>query len=172
MKKKIIILLLLVLSLLITGCTIKEGKKADSNSKIEEVEVNGDSLLINGYDLSLTEKGSFKELNFKYPKNTNFNSLGTYTILDYVKEESSNSLFKIGFSHYSYKSIDEVMDSDLVKFIGNKNYNGIDWNYYEVEGKNHNYAMKKDNDVYVIDFIYDEDLQQFEEEFMKNVKVG
>ena len=172
MKKRYLLFLLLFTVIMITGCVFTENKKKENSSSSETVEEKEDSLKIDGYDLSLTEKGSFKELSYMFPEGTVVNSLGTYTILAYSERESSNTLFKIGFSHYSNKSIDEVMNSDKLKLLDTKTYNGITWNHYEVEGKYHNYAMKNGSDVYAIDFIYDKNLQEFEEEFMKHVKVS
>lgn len=168
MKKKYIILILLVVVFL-CACDAKTNKKGDTKEDVTTKEDT--SLKVGEYDLSLTESGSFQEVHYQYPSDTAVNSLGTYTILVYTKKDDS-VLFKVAFSKYENKTITEAMNSDKLKQLGIKHYGNLDWLQHEVEGKYHNYAIEKNGNTYVIDFIYDEDLGDFEEEFMKNVTLS
>ena len=95
--KKILLSLFVLLSVFtLVGCTVKkENKKNDK--KPEEVEEKGDIKVGDEY-VSLTEKGSFEKLQFKYPKRTVVSSLGTYTILVYPKKGSDGNLFRVPIS--------------------------------------------------------------------------
>lgn len=172
MKKKLFVVCLLILSVfIISGC--KNIKNDNNNSsKGLDNDKKSDALIIDGYDLSLTEDSSFYDIKFKYPKGVDYNSLGTYTILAYSRKDGPQTLFKIGITKFDNKTVDEGMVSDKLMKIGTKSYNDISWTVYEVEGKDHTYAMESNKDLYTINFIYDPGLEQFEEEFMKNVKIG
>ena len=160
MKRKFFVILVLFI-VIVTGCDINNSKTV--NIKDKEINDVGD------YDLSLNKDGAFKELSFKYPNDCIVNSLDTYTMLTFNKKESDVLLFRIAFSYYENKNIVEVMNSNKVEQKDIKSYNGNNWVMYEVEGHYHNYAIEKNNNTYVIDFIYDDDLGVFEENFMKNV---
>ena len=161
MKKKLL-LIIIVLLLFCSGCVLKN--KTNTSKNTLEKEINS-----NGYNLSLTKFGNFEKLSYKYPDGVIVNSLGTYTILVYNKEDDT-PLFKVGITKFDHTDVDEAMNSSSAVKNGTKNYNNIDWIMYDVDGKNHSYAYKYGYDTYSINFIYDEDLGNFEESFMKNVK--
>ena len=168
MKKKIFICLFILIILLSTGC-IKKKESTKKNNDIEQ-KVKDNQLIINGYDLTLSEPGTFDKLSFKYPDKTTINSLTTSMTLVYYKKASDQTLFRIGFGKMYGTNIEDVMKG-FIK-TGEKNYNGVTWSIYTRDGYN-SYAMNYGYDIYAIGFIYnDSSLSQFEEEFMKTVTIS
>ena len=167
MKKKIIICLFVIITLLSIGCVKKKGETKKNNTSNTSQKIKENQLIINGYDLTLSEPGSFEKLSFKYPNNTTVSSLITTMTLIHNKKGSDQPLFKVGMFTMYGTSLDKAMEG-FTK-TGEKTYNGVTWSIYSKDG-NYSYAMNSEYDVYVIGFIYDDDaLQQFEEEFMKTV---
>ena len=172
MKKKLVLIFIFVLSLfLITGCTKNQPENKETNTKEEQKEEK--STVKVGeyeYDLSLTENTSFQSMKMKIPEGTVVNSLGTYTIYAYPKKGEDTTLFKIGITSFSNKTVEQAMGgSSNATLMGTKTINGIDWIQYEVDGKNHTYAYEYNKDAYTISFMYDDNLGTFEEDFMNTI---
>ena len=173
MKKKIVIVILILISCFImTGCKSEQTSNNKQNNQSQEQKEKEIKVKVGEYeyDLSLTENSSFEKMKYKYPHATSVNSLGTYTLYTYPKTGEENRLFTIGITNFTSKTVEKAMAGapDTV-LMGTKTINGIDWQQYEVEGKNHTYAYEFDHDTYTISFLYDDDLGNFEEEFMKTV---
>ena len=166
MKKKYLFIIIVCIFIL-SGCSLTKKEQESGVIKVKEI-----SNSIGDYDLSLNREGSFKEINFKYPNDASINSVGTYTIVTLNKKESDDTLFKIAFSYYENKNMVDAMKSDKLEQKDIKTYNGNRWVMYLVEGRYHTYAIEKNNSTYAIDFIYDDDLGSFEEDFMKSVTLG
>ena len=160
MKKKLLLIIILLL-LFCSGCVLKN--KTNTSKSTLEKEINS-----NGYNLSLNESGNFEKLSYKYPHDVTISSLGTYTMLIYNKDDGSQ-LFKIGIAKFDNMSVDDAMQGASATKVATKNYNGIDWVQFD-SGGNNSYVYQYNNDTYNISFLYDEDLSDFEESFMKNVK--
>lgn len=132
---------------------------------------NEDKMIVDGFDLTLTEKSSLKDLNFKYPYGGVINSFGTSTLITYVKDKASDQLlFKILLGNMYGTDIDKAMGTKEFTKIGTQTINGLEWFIYEDSGKNKSYAIKYgDYDIYVIGFVSYGNTGNLEQEFMKNV---
>lgn len=165
MKK---IVLIFLITLLISGCVNKP-----INNKTNENVINNnqdDKLIIDNYDLTLNENGSFDIISFKYPHAASISSLITRETITYYKKASLEPLFNILLGKMEHTSIEEAMKG-FTK-VGTKTINGIEWQLYVSGNNQNNYVIKKDYDVFVIGFIYNTDLSKFEEEFMNTVKIN
>ena len=159
MKKKLLIVCLIILVFSV-GCVNKKTNNNSSNSSSNDITEKG-------YNLDLTDTSSFKKLSYKYPHDVTISSLGTYTMLIYNKDDGSQ-LFKIGITKFDNMSVDDAMQGASATKVATKNYNGIDWVQFD-SGGNNSYVYQYNNDTYNISFLYDEDLSDFEDNFMKNV---
>ena len=160
--KKTLFLILIIL-LLITGCNnqpINNGNKGNINEN--------DKLIINDYDLTLNENGTFDTISFKYPHMASISSLITSEMIVYYKKASLEPLIRVLMGKMEHVSIEDAMKGLTKKET--KTINGIDWEVYLDKDNHNNYAYKKDYDVFVIGFMYEDDYSKFEEEFMKTVR--
>ena len=161
MKKKILLILLTLL--IITGCTNKGPINNGNGGNINE----NDKLIINDYDLTLNENGTFDIISFKYPHMASISSLITSEMIVYYKKASLEPLIRVLMGKMEHVSMEDAMKGLTKKET--KTINGIDWEVYIDKDNHNNYAYKKDYDVFVIGFIYEDDYSKFEEEFMKTV---
>lgn len=161
MKKRIIIVLFLIISLFtITAC--KDKNKENIPEKIEE-----DRLIINDYDLTLNKDEEFENLKYKIPDGTSTNNYGNYIILDYNNPNNEEEvLFNITITKYGYVNVDDIVKEIKEK----KKINGLEWIVSNIDGHN-TYAIQDGHNTYTVSFIFDENLNGFEEEFMKNIKI-
>ena len=161
MKRKIICCLVLLLSLcILTSCdkNIKEDKTTPTKAE--------DKLIIDDIDLTLTETGSFEELSFMYPKDTQYSSLGTYTMLIYNKD--GNELFRIGISKFNGKVEDQ--QTGAFNYIGSSKINNNLWEVFSDTEGNTLYGIDYNDSNFLVSFIYEkQSLKKFENEFMKKV---
>ena len=115
MKKSIAIVLILIVTLFsLCGCMTKNKNNNENNSKNSISETKNDNkMIVDGFDLTLTEKSSIKDLNFKYPDSGIINSFGTSTLITYVKDKATDQLlFKI--------LIGNMYGTDVEKVVGGK----------------------------------------------------
>ena len=162
MKKKLF--LILIILLLITGCNnqpINNGNKGNVNEN--------DKLIINDYDLTLNENGTFDIISFKYPHMASISSLITSEMIVYYKKASLEPLIRVLMGKMEHVSIKDAMKGFTKKET--KTINGIDWEVY-TKDNNNSYVIKVDYDVFVISVVYEDDYNKFEEEFMKTVRLN
>ena len=170
MKKFLLSLVLLIALFSVVGCSVK--KKENNNNGNKEPEEVKETVKVGTFSLSLTEKGSFYEMSYLYPEGTVVNSLGTYTILVYVKDKSTDAvLFRVPISKFENKTIDAAVGNGFTK-VEDKEMNGITWSIYKDSNDKHSYATMYNNTVYCVGFMSDEDMTSFENAFMNTVKFG
>jgi hypothetical protein len=162
MKKLLISLLVLLSVFTLVGCSVK--KKSNVKPKDpEEAETEG-NIKVGDEKVSLTEKGSFELLHFMYPKRTVVSSLGTYTILVFPKKDSDSTLFRVPISKFYNQKVEDGLQG-FTK-TGEKTYNGVTWTIFSDDKGQHSYATLYDRDLYVVGFVGDIDLKEYEEAFM------
>ena len=166
--KKILLSLFIVLSLfMLTGCSKKEEVK----DKKETNESTEGKLIINGYDLTLDDDGSFSKIKFKYPHDAIISNPITSLLLEYKKKDSDDSLFRVLMGDMYGTNIESSMDGFTKE--GTKTINGIEWSVYKDSTGRTSYGFNIDYSNIVIGFIYDDsELSKFEEEFMNNVTLN
>ena len=168
MKKVLLSFFIFLFVIGLTGCTAKKNDN-NGNKKIEEVKETGVKANVGTFTLELTEKGSFDEMHYLYPEGTVVNSLGTYTILVYVKDKKTDEvLFRVPISKYENKTIDNAMGNGFTK-VEDKTINDIKWSVYKDNDNKHSYATSFNNTVYVVGFMSQEDMSNFETAFMGTV---
>lgn len=171
MKKKVLLVLLVIVGVFtITGCSNKE-KEINNNEENNITESTEGKLIINGYDLTLTENSSFSKISFKYPNGGEISNPLTSLVINYPKKASDESLFRIVMGDMYGTNIENSMDG-FTK-VGTKTINGIEWTIYNDQNGRNNYGVNIDYSNIVIAFIYeDSSLSKFEEEFMNNVTLN
>ena len=171
MKKKILISLVLVIGfLMVNGCG--NVRKEPNNNKEQNINTNTeDRLIISGYDLTLTEEGSFSKIKFKYPNGGIIsNPITSYMIL-YPKKDSTEYLFRVIIGDMYGTDIDSSMQGFTKE--GTKTINDIEWTIYTDSTGKKSYGVNIDYSNIVIGFIYDDpNLSKFEEEFMNSVTLN
>ena len=167
MKKIIVILTIFILFL--GGCGNKNNN-TNNESGNNEQENTADKLIIDGYDLSLTEESTFNEMSYKYPSRTTVTySIGTAEILNYPKMGSDESLFRIALGKM-YNSVEEAMKGDTFTKVGTKRIGNYDWEIYNDKDNNHSYAYYYNHETYVISFVSTINIDEFESELLKTVE--
>ena len=166
MKKRLLLSLLLILSLVtLTGCDLLKNK--DNTTKTTTKAQEKGNIKVGDYYVSLTEQSTFDDATFKFPKNTIVSSVGSYTILYYMKTGTDKELFRIGINKF-LGSITQVMGENFIR-QGVKSFNGLTWEVYSDTAGNITYAHYHKDYSYVFGFISQEDMSEFQEEFIKNV---
>jgi hypothetical protein len=176
MKKFLSILLVFLLVVSFAGCTKNnKGEKKKEEKQEEEKQKQKGDLVINGYDLSLTENGSFDKLSFKYPTSGRVvTSIGTAEVIGVEAKDGSDTFYlRIIFGSMYGTKVENGMPEDTFTLVETKEINGINWYHYnDKEGRNH-YALNYDYTNYVIGFDYtDSALDKFVDEFIKTVTIN
>ena len=89
--------------------------------------------------------------------------------------ENRNSIYSLNKEHINKEKYSVNINDKISNIIDYKNYYlNINFNkiVYIDKDNHNNYAYKKDYDVFVIGFIYEDDYSKFEEEFMKTVRLN
>jgi hypothetical protein len=175
MKKfKYLFAFLLVLTLLI-GCTKKEEKKEDKKDPEPAPVVDETLVKINNLEFHLTKESSFDDIKFITAEEFKEARMDTYVQYNYLQENSKNLLFYRIF-HYK-NSTREAARDDLGIEAGltfedgkndNLNYGLIDLK--RTDGTAHFYFINKDSDVYVVNFMSQYDIKDFENKVIKSLK--
>ena len=164
MKKRLLLSILIVISLVtLTGCDLKKEETKTTTNKASEKG----NIKVGDYYLSLTEKTTFDDAEFMFPKNTIVSSVGSYTILYYMKTGTDQELFRIGINKF-LGPITQVMGENFIR-QGAKSFNGLTWEVYSDTAGNITYAHYHKDYSYVFGFISQEDMSEFQEEFIKKV---
>ncbi len=153
MKKKIIIIASVVIILLTIIVAITSHKN---------------KLVIDGYNLTLKEKSTFEDLEFKYPKQATIKNISSYITLTYLND-NQDKLFEIGISNY-FDPIESSMSS-VLKPDGELKNKDLVWKRYIDDKGNHSYTITYNKKNYLISFIYtNKNLDKFEEKFIKSIR--
>ena len=174
MKKKIIVLSVLVMSLLIiTGCEKKEEIKEEN--KI----VDPTLFIIKDKEFHLDTDKEFEGLKYMTSKDfkeiNNVTPASTYIQYNYQPEGSSNYFyFRILF--YKKKNIEYAKND----YLGNEDdfeykdvsINNIDYKMIDEErtdGTIHHYFITKNGNTFIIDFISQNDIADFENKVLNTI---
>ena len=176
--KKIIISILLVISLFtITGC----GKKKEENNKKETKIVDKTLFKIKDKEFHLDTDKEFEGLKYKTSKDfkeiNNYTPSSTYIQYNYQPENSSNYFY---FRILYYK--DNGIDFAKNDYIGNEKQfeyedgkiNNIEYKMIDekrTDGTIHHYFITKDNNTYIIDFISQNDIKDFEKKVLDSIEI-
>ena len=167
--KKILSLLIIALVLIVTGCG-DTGNNNTSNGKANEstdVEVKVDDLIV-----KLNFTGSFNALTFKYPSEAQTMNVGTYYMMDYLN--NGDFIVRVAMYRFENKPLEKAMEGSSATYRGTETINGIQWHVYDGKTQNGekmvNYAYRYNSDTYTITFIFNKDLNNFMEVFMKELK--
>lgn len=172
MKKKFLLGLLVIVTLFtITGCGTNEVNEPKQNGSKNDVS-SMEKLKVGNVEVELNMSGSFNDITYKYPQSALTSNVGTYSIIDYM--DNNIFVFRIAMSLYDGKTIDEVMKGSSLSNVEALKFNDNTWNIFkgkQEDGKNIlNFVTRENNDSYSIAFISDEDISDFANEFMKNVR--
>lgn len=163
MKKKVLLTLLIILCLtFVTGC----GNDLKDNTKIEETE----GVLINNERVKLSYETS--HLNMYYKTNITLFSGDTLNSVRNIRYiNNGKTIFELNLVYFENKSIDEVMSASNYE-ISTKKINDLEYQYFEFEvnqKKGHTYVYNYNDTTYTISFTFEDDISDFEKEFMNNV---
>ena len=144
MKKKLLLSMIIIVGLLIfTGCGKPKNESNDNST-------NNNIVKVNGIDLHLNKEKEFNGIK--------------YTITDDLKEVNHDQK-----SHDDIRK-DLAIDSNLIEEQGKTNiveYNFIDTK--RTDGTIHYYIIDKDNISYVINFVSQYDIKNFEKIVMDSI---
>lgn len=176
MKKKVFFISLIGIILYasifcLTGCeNKKDGDNKENTQNLNVQEKSDNKMIVDGFDLTLTQKSSLDNLKYKYPEGGVINSIGTATLITYVKDKQTDQLlFKILIGKMTSTTVEKAMAGKEFTKIGTKRFNNIDWEVYADEGNNNSYAYNYNGDTYAIGFVSYGNTGDLEQEFMKNV---
>lgn len=165
MKK---VLLCLLVLFMITGCSSNGDKPNEEVKKNNAIQAKVGDLAI-----ELKSSETFKGISFKYPTSAQTMNVGTYYLMDYL--DDGNFVFRIAMYYFENKALDKAMENASAVNEGTKTINGNVWHIYSGktdDGKNMlNYALEVNKSTYTITFIFDDNLDNFIEVFMNNVKI-
>lgn len=190
MKNRIVIgTLLLVMLLIITGCGANDKSNSTNNSK----EYN-----IDGIKIKLDSEDTISGMKFKTSKSFDKRSGASATVYNLYyddnkdKYDSSNLAFSLSIKA-NIMQTESSIENDINKLNTNsslknisreqKTINGITWeyitldNYYETGSddyfKNHSYYYEKYDGkyytTYIIQFNKVDNMEEFENDFIKNI---
>ena len=163
MKKFILILMFLVA---ITGCS--------NNGLNKSKDSNKDGVIVNIGDESfkLKSKRTFK--NIEYLENYidfHTDAIGNIRTMDYYRKD--DFVFEVRVMYDEEHSLEEFK-KNIKHEESKKIINGIEYSYYNYENMSKNivhlYVYNHKNIIYNIMFIFKDDLPEFENVFMNNVK--
>ena len=168
MKKKIIFSLLVVVTLFtITGCGMenKESKLITDKTLVK----------VNGVELHINKEKEFKGIKYTITddlKEANFDQYVQY----YLYQESGSNLLFFRIFYYEGKTHDDIRNdlaigSNLSEEKGKTN--NIEYKYIDTkrtDGTIHYYIIDKDNVSYVINFVSQYDIHDFEKTVLNSIK--
>ena len=177
MKKKILLSLLLIAALFtITGCTSKK----EEEKKDKEPEVVDETLIkIKGKEFHLDTDKEFQGL--KYITSSEFKEANNETPSSvyrqyYYRPDSEANYFYFRILYYKGKDIafaksDYVGDEKDFEYkdvkINNIEYKMIDEE--RTDGTIHHYFLVKDGSTFILDFISQNDIKDFENKVMNSI---
>lgn len=177
MKKKILLgLLVFALFFTITGCG---AKKQEDNNKKENEFVDETLFKIKDKEFHLDTDKEFKGLKYKtsseFKEIDNITPSSVYMQYNYQPDNSSNYFyFRILF--YKGKDInfaknDYIGNEEQFEYIDVK-INGIEGKMIDekrTDGTIHHYFITKDGNTFIIDFISQNDIKDFERKVLDSI---
>ena len=176
MKKKLIISILLLVALFtITGC----GNKEESSEKKEEKVVDKTLFKIKDKEFHLDTDKEFQGIKYKVSKD--FKEIDNYTpssiyMQYYYQPENSSNYFYFRILFYKGKDINFAKED----YIGNEEefelkdvkINDIEYKMIDEErtdGTIHHYFVTKDGNTFILSFISQNDIKDFEEKELNSI---
>ena len=179
MKKKILFSLFVMIALFaITGC---ESTKKENSSKKEKEVVDQTLFTIKDKEFHLDTDKEFEGLKYKtsseFKEVNNITLSSVYMQYNYQPESSSNYFYfrilyykgkDIDFAKEDYVGNDEPFEYQDVKI------NGIDAKMIDEErtdGTIHHYFITKDGNTFIVDFISQNDIKDFEKKVLDSIEL-
>ena len=178
MKKKVVLcLLVLLISFVVTGC--KTEKKEEEIKEKENEVVDKTLFKIKDKEFHLDTDKEFNGLKYKtsseFKEIDNYTMSGTYKQYSYQPKNSSNYLY-FRILYYKRKNIDFAKND----YLGNEEQfefkdvtiNNIDYKMIDEErtdGTIHHYFITKDGNTFIIDFISQNDIKDFENMVLNSI---
>ena len=174
MKRNIVLSLLVLLVLItITGCGSTKNKLSKDQNKEEVVDET--LVVVNGVELHINKEKEFKGIKYTITddlKEAKFDQYVQY----YLHQDSGPNLlfFRIFFykdKTRKYIRNDLAIGSNLAEEKGktdNVEYSFIDTK--RTDGTLHYYIIDKDNTSYVINFVSQYDIKDFEKKVLNSIK--
>lgn len=160
--KKFLLLFIIVISLILTGC----GKKTD--------ELASNEVILEGIKYTLNQDDN--EYGIKYKVASNFRKTSLINAINYYSENiNDRAYFVIRIFHYKNKSIDYAIKDSTTEYdkkyetkIDNLDYTVVHFINYTKADVNIYYHKHK-NDVYAFVFTAGIDLTRLEDIFLKSI---
>ena len=179
MKKRILISLFVIVTLFtIVGCSSKKEEKNEENNEKDEI-VDETLFKIKDKEFHLDTDKEIEGLKYKtsseFKEVNNITPSSNYMQYNYQPENSKNYFyFRILF--YKGKDIEFAKED----YIGNEEQfeykdtkiNDIDCKMIDEEGTDgtiHHYFISKDGNTYIIDFISQNNIKDFENKVLKSI---
>jgi hypothetical protein len=176
MKKKIFLSLLVIVALFsITGC----GSSNKEENKEKEEVVDETLFIIKDKEFHLDTDKVFEGLKYKtsseFKEIDNYTLSSTYMQYNYRPDNSANYFY---FRIFFYKGKDiEFAKND---YVGNEEQfeykdvtiNGLEWKMIDEErtdGTIHHYFITKDGNTFIVDFISQNDIKDFENKVLNSL---
>ena len=70
------------------------------------------------------------------------------------------------------KTIKESIPEEYIAKIETKKIGNNEWTVYNDQGENHIYCLSYENDTYVISYHSNDNIEKFEQEFIKNISIS
>ena len=173
MKKKIILSIIVILTLFtITGCG---NTKKESNNKVKEITVDEKLVKVNGIELHLDKEKEFKGIKYTITDDLKEANNDQY-IQYYLYQDSGPNLLFFRIFYYEGKSHENIrndlsIESSLSEEKG-KTAN-VEYSYIDTkrsDGTIHYYIIDKDDISYVINFVSQYDIKDFEKKVLNSIK--
>ncbi len=177
MKKKLVLLIIILLGLFtITGCSSTKEKTNNQKEKKEEQKIDDTLVTVNGVELHMNQEKEFKGIKYTITDDLKEADYDQY-IQYYLYQDSGPNLLFFRIFYYEGKTRDEIrndlaIDSSLIEEAGktdNVNYTLIDTK--RTDGTIHYYMIDKDNITYVINFVSQYDIKDFEKKVLNSIKL-
>ena len=177
MKKKVLLFLFVVVALFtITGCG---SKKKENSSKEKNVIADKSLFKIKDKEFHLDTDKEFEGLKYKtsseFKEIDNITPSSTYMQYSYQPENSSNYFYfrilcykgkDIAFAKSDYVGDEEQFEYKDVT-INNIDYKMIDEE--RTDGTIHHYFVTKDDKTFIIDFISQNNIKDFENKVLNSI---
>ena len=171
MKKIGKLLLVIFVFVLLTGC----GCSKESKEEKDKEPVDTSLVTINGLEFHLKKDTSFKGLNYTITDEFREIIQERYVEYKYLQEDSKNLLFFRVFYYEGKDNIESRNDlgiDDKFEFVDGKTAN-IEYKMIDEhrnDGTIHFYFINKDNNTYVLHFVSQYDIKDFENKVLNSVK--
>ena len=179
MKKKLIFSLLIVLALfMVAGCNTKKDTKVN---KKENKAVDKTLFKIKDKEFHLDTDKEFNGLKYKtsseFKEVSNYTMSSTYMQYNYQPENSQN-YFYFRILYYEGKDIDFAKD-DYIGTEEHFEYKDVKINNIEckmideerTDGTIHHYFITKDGNTFILDFISQNDIKDFESKVLDSIEI-